>query len=154
MHTKLKSFILTALLFALLSGLNAQMQTAPRPKNTQGIMALVGKWYLQPALDSDTSTGHIPDIRFDIKQSRFTGNTGCNQMSGSFLATDTSLHFSDNMITTRMVCIGYNEVAFLQNLLRIDNYKFKNGLLILTVKGVEVSRWSRKIIQSKNTGKA
>jgi heat shock protein HslJ len=154
MHTKLKSFILTALLFALLSGLSAQIQTAPQPKNTQGIVALEGKWYLQPVLDSDTSTGHIPDIRFDIKQSRFTGNTGCNQMSGNFLATDTSLHFSDNMITTRMTCIGYNEVAFLQNLLRIDNYKFKNGLLILTIKGVEVSRWSRKIIQPKNTGKA
>jgi heat shock protein HslJ len=156
MGTKLKSFILTVLIFALVSGVSAQMQpdSITVHKKITGINALKGKWYLQPVLESDTSTGRIPEIQFDIRQARFSGNTGCNRMSGSFLATDTSLHFSEKMITTRMTCIGYNESAFLQNLLRVDNYKFRKGILILTVNGVEVSRWSRKITPQKKTGKA
>src|ERR1700719_1003977 len=70
MRTKLKSFILTVLLFALIPGVSAQMQpdsTTVHRKIT-GINALKGKWYLQPVLDSDTSTGRIPEIQFDIKQ--------------------------------------------------------------------------------------
>ena len=48
-----------------------------------------------------------------------------------------------------MTCVGYNEAAFLQNLLRIDGYEFKKGMLILTVGGVEVSRWTRKPVKIK-----
>jgi heat shock protein HslJ len=155
MSAKLKSFILTALLFALVSVVNAQVQpdsSVAIHKKPQGVNALKGKWYLQPVLASDTATGHIPEIQFDISQSRFTGNTGCNRMSGSFVATDTSLQFSNKMITTRMACTGYNESAFLQNLLRVDNYKFRRGVLIFTVDGMEVFRWTRKITPPKKTG--
>jgi heat shock protein HslJ len=155
MSAKLKSFILTALIFALVSVVNAQVQTDSTVvvhKKPQGVNALKGKWFLQPVLASDTATGHIPEILFDISQSHFTGNTGCNRMSGSFVATDTSLQFSNKMITTRMVCTGYNESAFLQNLLRVDNYKFRRGVLIFTVNGMEVFRWTRKITPAKKTG--
>jgi hypothetical protein len=58
------------------------------------------------------------------------------------------------MITTRMFCAGYNESAFLQNLLRVDYYKVKKGVLILSVGGIEVSRWNRKTTPPKKTGKA
>ena len=156
MRTKLKSFILTALLFALVSGLHAQSPVAADTvvvKKPTRINLLKGKWYLIPALDSDTATGHLPEIQFDIKESKFTGNTGCNRMSGSFLATDSSIHFSEKMITTRMFCAGYNESAFLQNLLRVDYYKIRKGVLILTVGGIEVSRWNRKTVPPKKTGK-
>jgi len=156
MHTKLKSFILTALLFALFSGLHAQAPVAADTtvKKPTRINLLKGKWYLIPALESDTATGHVPEIQFDVKESKFTGNTGCNRMSGTFLATDSSLHFSEKMITTRMFCAGYNESAFLQNLLRVDYYKVRKGVLILSVGGIEVSRWYRKTTPAKKTGKA
>lgn len=163
MSTKLKSFILTALLFALVSGASAQQAQsdsvkAPAPvssaKKPAGINALKGKWYLLPALDSDTATGRVPEISLDIATSHFSGNTGCNRMSGTFLATDSTLSFSDKMVTTRMYCAGYNESAFLQNLLRVDAYKFKKGWLVFTVEGIEVFRWTRKPAVPKKTGKA
>lgn len=155
MRTKLKSFILTALLFALLSGLNAQVDStkAPEPKKVPAISKLNGKWSLIPASESDTAGGHFPEIQFDIKESRFSGSTGCNRMSGSFLATDSTLQFSDKMITTRMFCPGVNESAFLQNLLRVESYKFRKGILVLLVGEIEVSRWNRKIPIQKKTVK-
>jgi heat shock protein HslJ len=151
MRTKLKSFVLTALLFTLLSLVNGHAQSS---NNTQALSALEGRWFLVPVLDSDTATGHIPELQFDTKQARLSGNTGCNRMSGSFLATDSTLQISDKLITTRMACIGYNENTFLQNLLRVDSYKFNKGWLILCSKGLEVSRWSREKPIPKKTGKA
>ncbi|HEY8734401.1 MAG TPA: META domain-containing protein [Puia sp.] len=155
MHAKLKSFILTAVLFASVSCLRAQVDSSRiTHKKLSPVSKLSGKWYLVPALDSDTATGHIPEIQFDVKESRFTGNTGCNRMSGSFLATDSTMHFSEKMITTRMVCAGFNESAFLQNLIRVDSYKFRKGMLIFTVGNVEVFRWTRKNLPPKKTGNA
>ena len=155
MHAKLKSFILTAVLFASVSCLRAQVDSSRiTPKKVSPVNKLSGKWYLVPALDSDTATGHIPEIQFDVKESRFTGNAGCNRMSGSFLATDSTMHFSEKMITTRMVCAGFNESAFLQNLIRVDSYKYRKGMLIFTVGNVEVFRWTRKNLPPKKTGNA
>jgi len=72
-------------------------------------------------------------------------------MSGSFLATYSTLHFSDKMITTRMFCPGYNEMAFLKNLLSTDGYHFNNGWLILTSGDSVISRWSHTINAQKKT---
>jgi heat shock protein HslJ len=152
MAAKLISFILPALFITSFS--QAQVSVDSAGAIPTGYKSLNGIWYLQPVLESDTSSGQIPEINFDVKTGRFAGNTGCNRMSGSFLATDTSLHFGNNMITTRMACIGYNESAFIKNLLRIDSYKIENGVLILTVNNEEVSRWARKKPVPKKTGKA
>jgi heat shock protein HslJ len=153
MQTKLKSFILTALLFAILSGVNAQVQPAPDDKypKTQTMSQLDGKWYLQRDMTNDSSNTRIPEIRFDIMQNRFSGNTGCNQMSGNFLATERTLHISDKMITTRLFCPGYDEMSFLKNLLKADGYHFNEGYLILTSGDSIVSRWSRKTTPQKKT---
>jgi heat shock protein HslJ len=156
MRTKLKSFILAALLFGLLSGLNAQVDssTVIEPKKSLTIGKLSGRWSLIPASESDTAGGHFPEIQFNVKESKFTGSTGCNRMSGTyFIADSASIHFSEKMITTRMFCAGYNESAFLQNLLRVDGFKFRKGMLVLTVGIVEVSRWNRKTTPPKKTVK-
>jgi heat shock protein HslJ len=155
MRTKLKFFILTALLFALVSGVSAQTDSSQIviPKKTTANIKLNGKWYLVPALDSDTATGRVPEIQFDIKASKFSGNTGCNRMAGTYVATDSTLQFSDKMITTRMYCAGYNESPFLQNLLRVETYKFKKGMLVFLVGEIEVSRWTRKNPLAKKTVK-
>ena len=156
MRAKLKSFLLTGVLFALLSGLHAQDSTVvDQPKKSTPNPKMNGKWVLIPALDSDTAAGHIPEIQIDVKESRFSGSTGCNRMSGSFFASDTaSIQFSDKMITTRMYCAGYDESAFLQNLLRVDNYKFRKGMLVFSVGTVEVLRWKRKPAAPKKPTKA
>ena len=135
-----------ALLFASLLVICAQIKPGTESLNIKpwSISDLEGKWYLQIVPENDSSNNRIPEIQFDIKQNRFSGTTGCNQMSGSFLASDSTLHISDKMITTRMFCPGYNEMVFLQNLLKVDGYYFKNGWLILTYRNTVISQWSRK----------
>lgn len=105
---------------------------------------LDGKWYLQPVLPSDTAAGKTPFIVFDISRQRFTGHTGCNNMSGRFKMSGKSLHIDSNIVTTKMACEGYNEPAFIKSLLRTNGYKFDNGDLILLFDGTELSHWARK----------
>ena len=145
MGTKLKSFILIALLFASLYMICAQVKPTIESLNKKSwsISDLEGKWYLLIDSEKDTSNNRIPEIQFDIRQNRYSGTTGCNQMSGSFMATDSTLHINDKMITTRMFCPGYDETSFLQNLLKIDGYRYKNGCLMLTSKNAIISQWIR-----------
>jgi heat shock protein HslJ len=107
--------------------------------------SLAGTWFLQPVLTSDTATGHIPRLQFNLNDRKFTGHTGCNNMSGTFEYTDTSLVFSQRITTTRMACVGYNEKAFLDNLLRTNRFHLENGMLILLFDETELSRWTRKV---------
>ena len=118
---------------------------------------LDGPWYLQPVLASDTASGKRPTLQLDLKKSRFTGNTGCNNMNGKFWysATDSSISFSEKLITTKMACPAYNEKAFLKSLLLTTHYKLKNGVLTLLAEdNTELSRWERKPSAPPNTGKA
>jgi heat shock protein HslJ len=148
MTAKVKSFIIIVLGFTLLAspGANAQKGNAPSGKS-----GLQGKWFLIPVLASDTAAGRIPTIVFDVAHGHFSGNTGCNSMRGNFRATDSTLAFDEQVITTKMFCVGYNENAFLKNLIRCNGYKIKNGHLILMAEGGEVSQWSRKFIPPKKT---
>ena len=150
MNTKVKAFLLMAAIFAfaVLRGLG---QTAGPIANDSSI---AGDWYLQPVLASDMVTGKTAAIHFDPETNSFSGNTGCNQMRGKFLHSADSIHFDENMITTKMACVGYNEAAFLKNLLRVNRYSFKDGLLIFFVDGQQIFSWSRKPPRLKKTGRA
>jgi heat shock protein HslJ len=121
----------------------------PAPPRVPDTTSLAGTWYLQPVLDSDTTTGtgKLPWIQFDLVKSRFIGNTGCNTMRGEFWFSknDSSLSFSDKLATTRMACPGYNEPAFLKSLRSAAHYRLRQGMLTLVGDdNLELSRWRRK----------
>lgn len=120
-------------------------QPAITEKIVKDTTKLGGIWFLQPILISDTATGKIPRLEFNLGTKRFTGNTGCNNMSGTFDFTDSTLEFNQRIITTKMNCVGYNERAFLENLLRTNSYRFQNGMLILLFNQTELSHWTRKV---------
>jgi len=131
----------------------AKIAPAPKPDST----VLAGEWYLQPVLPSDTAAGKTPVLRFDLKKSHFTGNTGCNNMNGKFWfsANDSSLSFSERLVTTRMACTGYNEKAFIKSLLRTTHYRVRNGVLtFLGEDNSELSHWARKPATQARTEKA
>ena len=112
---------------------------------TKDTTSLGGTWFLQAVLASDTATGKIPMLQFNLASKKMTGNTGCNKMSGSFNFTDSTLSFNQDIITTKMACVGYNEGAFLKSLLRTNGYHLENGMLILMVDQTALSRWTRKV---------
>jgi heat shock protein HslJ len=114
-----------------------------RPDST----TLGGVWFLQPVLPSDTGAGKTPSLQLDLNKKHFSGNTGCNAMRGEFWYSknDSSLSFSDKIITTRMACRGYNEGAFIKSLQHTARYRLRNGMLsLLADDNSELSRWTRK----------
>jgi heat shock protein HslJ len=111
--------------------------------NSLANVTLAGTWELQPVLASDTATGRIPTIHFDLDKQKFTGNTGCNSVSGSFLLKGDSLIFNEQIISTKMACAGYNEKAFLDNLFKTNRYQIKEGVLQLMFNATILSNWVR-----------
>jgi heat shock protein HslJ len=135
---------------------NAKIDTplAQAPVPVKDTTKLDGLWFLEPMLVSDTATGKIPRLELNLATKRFTGNTGCNNMSGTFDFTDSSLQFNQRIITTKMSCIGYNEKAFLENLLRTNTYRLQSGRLILMFNQTELSHWTRKVTPKPVINKA
>ena len=106
---------------------------------------LAGKWILEPQLASDTASGRLPEITFNTGDGSFSGNNGCNRMSGHYsLRTDT-LVFDERIITTRMACMGYNEKPFMDNLVRTNRFKIQNGKLTLYNNETILSTWVRYV---------
>jgi len=123
---------------------SASVATVVREPDTT---TLGGQWYLQPVMPSDTAAGKVPVIRFELEKSHFSGNTGCNNMSGTFWYSDSdsSLVFSDKLATTKMACPGFNEGAFIKSLLHTVRYRLKKGTLTLLADDrTELSQWARK----------
>jgi heat shock protein HslJ len=118
---------------------------------------LGGPWFLQPVLSSDTGAGKTPSLLFDLVKSKFTGNTGCNTMRGGFWFSknDSSLSFSDKIITTKMACQGYNEGAFIKSLQHATHFRLRGGVLsLLADDNSELSRWVRKPSAPSKAAKA
>jgi heat shock protein HslJ len=114
---------------------------------------LAGEWWLQPVLASDTATGRLPRISFDLPRKRFKGFTGCNQMSGVVNIKADGILFDKDMTITRIACEGYNEKEFIVNLLRVTRYQIKDGVLSLLIEKTPVSRWIRKSASGIVAGK-
>ena len=150
----MKHLLFASLALLLITGqANAHMNT-PQKINSATIAAAVhendtatlsGKWELLPVLSSDTAAGKIPFIVFNVKTGRFTGNTGCNNISGAFLLSQDALQFNEKLISTRKVCPGYNEEAFMENLLKTNRYQIQDGVLQLMYNTTVLSKWVRHV---------
>ena len=131
--------------------LSATLKETPKEKQPLQDTTMVadttleGNWQLQPVLASDTASGKIAEINFSLLQSKFTGNTGCNRMSGSFIRNGNVLKFDEQVMTTKMACPGYNEKAFMDNLFLTNNFKIENGVLMLMNNETALSKWVRKL---------
>lgn len=136
-------------------GSNEQDSLPARTENNLSAAAtattLEGAWQLQPVLPSDTATGRIPTLVFDLKSKKFQGNTGCNNMSGNFYTESDSLSFSEQIIMTKMACPGYNEQGFIESLTKTNRYKIDKAVLQLMQEQTILSKWIRKdsVVQKK-----
>ena len=130
--------------------------TAMAVVKTADTTSLGGGWFLQPVLASDTASGEIPTLRFDLAKTHFSGNTGCNNMNGTFWYSDkdSSISFNDKFAATKMSCPGYNEQAFVKSLMHVNHYRLEKGMLILLSDNTELSRWIRKPAAVPKAGKA
>jgi len=74
----------------------------------------------------------IPQLSFDTKNMRVSGNGGCNSISGSFKAEKENLSFGP-LATTRMACPGDNiETNFLSALSKTGKFSIYQRKLVLS----------------------
>jgi len=64
-------------------------------------------------------------------------------MKGSFKLKADSLAFTEQIVATKMICQGYNEKAFLDNLFNTNRYQVKDGVLQLMYNETILSKWVR-----------
>jgi heat shock protein HslJ len=70
-------------------------------------------------------------IIFDVAEKRFSGNGGCNQLSGNYTVDKREIRFTD-VTSTKMSCNDINfETAFLNELARVDRYEMNDNDLRL-----------------------
>lgn len=71
----------------------------------------------------------IPSLTINAARQVFTGNTGCNSMSGSLNFSNKDIRFGRNIVTSKMACNEYDESAFLTALKKADNYAVNGNTL-------------------------
>lgn len=73
-------------------------------------------------------------IIFEVGEKRFSGNGGCNQISGNYILEKTNIHFTE-VISTKMSCSDIEfENVFLSTLNSIDHYEVRENQLLLKKK--------------------
>ena len=138
----MKHFIIRiAVYFLFISALVCTGKSFAAPKHAPEAGNISGQWKLLPVLASDTETGKIPILNFDVSGGSFTGNTGCNNFSGKIILNGDKLSFSEQSVLTQNDCQGYNEDVFMANLIKVNHYEIKDGVLQLMIDGTVLSKW-------------
>ena len=70
-----------------------------------------------------------PTLTINAGKRVFTGNTGCNSMSGSFNFSEKDIQFGRNIVTSKMACNEYDENVFVSALKKADNYALNGNTL-------------------------
>lgn len=70
-------------------------------------------------------------LRFEVREKKFSGNGGCNQLSGNYTIDKSDIRFSE-VISTKMSCVDIDfENTFLSILNNIDRYEQRDNQLLL-----------------------
>lgn len=95
---------------------------------------LSGSWTLVEIHESSGTTINEgfpekkPTLTLEAITKKLTGNTGCNQMFGSFQTNQNSISFS-KMGATKMYCANVKESEYLQMFDKIKTYSIVNDQL-------------------------
>lgn len=82
-----------------------------------------GKALKMIQLNGKTVSNSKAEITFDLQAGSFSGNNGCNQMSGRFKQSEGKIQFG-NVVSTRMACVDElvnAQEAQLMEILRMEN---------------------------------
>ena len=105
---------------------------------------LTGLWELQKLWGTDNKWTTAPYLDIDFDNKTFTGNTGCNAVSGKFTADEYYIAVDKEIISTRMACPGNIEKSFLSVLLKINKFVVTNGGLELSQNDIVLMKFGRK----------
>ncbi|MBC3758275.1 META domain-containing protein [Hyunsoonleella sp. SJ7] len=124
----------------------SEYQLMQYAQNDDAILkTLDGKYEIHQLLNEDVSEFGL-NIKFDSKENKVTGFSGCNRFFGSYVSENGSLKFSD-LGTTRMLCSDDKnniETKFLKALDKADTVLFsENGFTAFANKKPLISATKR-----------
>lgn len=123
-------------IFALLNLQSCVPQSGNAGENQTLNLDLSGNWILNHISKESGTTldkgfpSKKPTLTLESVSKKMTGNTGCNQMFGSFTTQQNKLSFKD-VGSTKMYCQEVKENEYLQMISKVDSYKIENNQLIL-----------------------
>lgn len=135
--------------YLLLAGkLGPAGQSAAPPASAQAT-ALGGTWELDYISGSRIAFGGLypdrkPVVTFDVENSRISGNTSCNAFNGKLVADGNKISFANPLATTRMMCPGEGERAFLDTLKKVNAYAINGNTLTFIMGDTALMRFVRK----------
>lgn len=96
---------------------------------TDAVSKLDGTWELNYIADPSSTFDVLypnkkPNIVFSIKDSRVSGNNGCNSYTGKLSVTGNKIDFTQPMAVTKMMCLngGQGEQVYMNTLQKITSY--------------------------------
>ena len=112
-------------------------------------LELSGNWTLIQFDDASDLTieeafpNKKPTLVLESISKKLTGNTGCNQMFGSFSTQQNQISFT-GLGSTKMYCDGVKETEYLNLLNTVDSYKLiENQLVFMDKSGKEILKYSK-----------
>lgn len=93
---------------------------------------LNGNWEVQSlwGLQNIKTTGSF--IKIDFANKTFTGNTGCNDIAGSFSLKGNLFLIDKNMQVGKNACPSHLDKKFTNMLMKINKYDISNNILELS----------------------
>ncbi|WP_413533250.1 META domain-containing protein [Empedobacter brevis] len=119
------------------------IMTFVRPSN------LAGSWELEEFIGKDKNEKSLntlfphqkPTLTF--QNNKVSGNDGCNNLTGAYLAVGNSLTVK-NVATTRMACEGVDSYSFGERFNNVNKYEIKDGKLILFANDAKTMVFKKK----------
>ncbi|RRJ93382.1 META domain-containing protein [Flavobacterium macacae] len=85
----------------------------------------------------------IPELKFDPSESRVSGNSGCNSISGTFKVEEDKITFGP-LAQTKMACEGSGENQFTTAFNTVQKFKLGNKLYFYDGSGNKVLCFTKK----------
>ena len=135
--------------YLLLAGKLAPAGQSAAPPASAQATALGGTWELDYISGSRIAFGGLypdrkPVVAFDVENSRISGNTSCNTFNGKLVADGNKISFANPLATTRMMCPGESERAFLDTLKKVNTYAINGNTLTFIMGDTALMRFVRK----------
>lgn len=104
---------------------------------------LNGKWELQRLWGMDDKKLGKGYINLDFENKSFSGNAGCNDISGTFSIKDDLLIIDKNIQIAKNECPAYNDKKFISLLMKINKYEVNDDVLELSQDNIVLMSFKR-----------
>lgn len=104
---------------------------------------LNGKWEVQRLWGMDDKKLGKAYINLDFQSKTFSGNAGCNDISGTFAIKDDLLIIDKHIEIAKNECPAYNDKKFISLLMKVNKYEVNDDVLELSQDNIVLMTFKR-----------